>query len=114
MKVPCKEKKLKTPGLVIQTLSDLGVDQFFHLPGNTLAPFYDILRRQKKIKPVLFKHEQAACFAAAGHALVTNRTGVCMVMNGPGVTNLISATLVSKIFMKWILLACSALSQKRY
>ena len=91
MKVPCKEKKLKTPGLVIQTLSDLGVDQFFHLPGNTLAPFYDILRRQKKIKPVLFKHEQAACFAAAGYALVTNRTGVCMVMNGPGVTNLISA-----------------------
>ena len=91
MKVPCTEKKLKTPGLVIQTLSDLGVDQFFHLPGNTLAPFYDILRRQKKIKPVLFKHEQAACFAAAGYALVTNRTGVCMVMNGPGVTNLISA-----------------------
>jgi acetolactate synthase-1/2/3 large subunit len=91
MKVPCTERKLKTPDLVIQTLSDLGVDQFFHLPGNTLAPFYDILRRQKKIKPVLFKHEQAACFAAAGYALVTNRTGVCMVMNGPGVTNLISA-----------------------
>ena len=95
MNASCTVRKLKTPDLVIQTLSDLGVDQFFHLPGNTLAPFYDTLRRQKKIKPVLFKHEQAACFAAAGYALVTNRTGVCMVMNGPGVTNVVSAVAES-------------------
>jgi len=83
--------KVKTPDLVIQTLSNLGVDHLFHLPGTSLASFYDSLSRQKKIKSVLFKHEQAACFAAAGYSLVTNRTGVCMVMGGPGVTNLISA-----------------------
>jgi acetolactate synthase-1/2/3 large subunit len=91
MKEPGKVKKLTTPDLLIQTLSDLGVKQFFHLPGNTLAPFYDSFRRHKKIRPVLFKHEQGACFAAAGYSLVTNSTGVCMVMNGPGVTNLVSA-----------------------
>jgi acetolactate synthase-1/2/3 large subunit len=91
MKESTKVKKLPIPDLVIQTLSDLGVKSFFHLPGNTLAPFYDSFRRHKKIKPILFKHEQGACFAAAGYSLVTNKTGVCMVMNGPGVTNLISA-----------------------
>ena len=83
--------KIKAPDLVIQTLSNLGVDHLFHLPGNSIASFYDSLARQKKIKSILFRHEQAACFAAAGYALVTNRTGVCMVMGGPGVTNLISA-----------------------
>ena len=83
--------KVKTPDLVIQTLSNLGIDHLFHLPGASLASFYDNLARQKKIKSVLFRHEQAACFAAAGYSLVTNRTGVCMVMGGPGVTNLISA-----------------------
>ena len=83
--------KVKTPDLVIQTLSNLGVDHLFHLPGASLASFYDSLTHQKKIQSVLFKHEQAACFAAAGYSLITNRTGVCMVMGGPGVTNLISA-----------------------
>lgn len=82
---------VKAPDLVIETLAKLGVDHLFHLPGSTLASLYDSLTRQKKIKSVLFKHEQAACFAAAGYALVTNRTGVCLVMGGPGVTNLISA-----------------------
>ena len=81
----------KIPDVVIQTLSKLGVDHLFHLPGSTTASFYDSLSRHKKIRPVLLKHEQAACFAAAGYSLVTNRTGVCMVMCGPGVTNLISA-----------------------
>ena len=83
--------KIKAPDLVIQTLSNLGVDHLFHLPGNSIASFYDSLARQKKIKSILFRHEQAACFAAAGYTLATNRTGVCMVMGGPGVTNLISA-----------------------
>ena len=66
MKDSGRAKKLSTPDLLIQTLSDLGVKQFFHLPGNTLAPFYDSFRRHRKIRPVLFKHEQGACFAAAG------------------------------------------------
>lgn len=91
MKAPCKENALKTPELVVKTLSNLGVDRIFHLPGNTLAPLYGALGGQKRIKSVLFKHEQAACFAAAGCALVTNRPGICMVMHGPGITNLISA-----------------------
>lgn len=82
---------VKTPDLIVQTLLNLGVNHLFHLPGASLASLYGSLTPQKKIKPVLFKHEQAACFAAAGYSLVTNRTGVCMVMSGPGVTNLISA-----------------------
>lgn len=82
---------VKVPDLVINTLSTLGVDHLFHLPGTTVSGFYGSLAQQKKIKSVLFKHEQAACFAAAGYSLVTNRTGVCIVMAGPGVTNLISA-----------------------
>jgi len=79
------------PDLIINTLSALSVKYIFHLPGTPLKSMYDSLSRQKQIKSVLFKHEQAACFAAAGYALVTNQPGICMVMNGPGVTNTISA-----------------------
>jgi len=83
--------KLTIPDLIINTLSRLEVDHLFHLPGFSLSSFYHSLSLQKKIHSVLFKHEQAACFAAAGYSLVTNKPGVCMVMGGPGVTNLISA-----------------------
>jgi len=83
--------KANVPELIITTLSRLGVRHLFHLPGYALAGFYNCLSRQRKIYSVLFKHEQAACFAAAGYSLVTNKPGVCMVMGGPGVTNLISA-----------------------
>lgn len=83
--------KVKAPDLIVESLSDLGVDHLFHLPGTSVASIYGSLARQKKIKSFLFKHEQGACFAAAGYALVTNRPGVCMVMCGPGVTNLVSA-----------------------
>jgi acetolactate synthase-1/2/3 large subunit len=83
--------KLTIPDLIVKTLSSLGVDHLFHVPGTSVASLYNILAQQKKIKSVLFKHEQAACFAAAGYTLATNRTGVCMVMCGPGVTNVVSA-----------------------
>jgi len=83
--------KQTIPDLIVKTLSILGVDRLFHVPGTSVASFYNSLALQKKIRPVLFKHEQAACFAAAGYTLTTNRTGVCMVMCGPGVTNVVSA-----------------------
>lgn len=82
---------MKTPDLMINTLSNLGVDYLFHLPGISLASFYVSLSRQKKLKSVLFKHEQAACFAAAGYSLLSHRPGVCMAMCGPGITNLVSS-----------------------
>jgi len=83
--------KRQTPDLILSTLSNLGVDYLFHLPGISLAGLYESLGSNKKIKSVLFKHEQAACFAAAGYSLLTGRPGVCMVMCGPGITNLVSA-----------------------
>ena len=91
MRIQETAMKVKSPDLIVEALSDLGVDLLFHLPGTSVASIYGSLARQKKIKSFLFKHEQGACFAAAGYALVTNRPGVCMVMCGPGVTNLISA-----------------------
>ena len=91
MSIQEKSTKVKAPDLIVEALSDLGVDHIFHLPGTSVASIYGSLTRQNKIKSFLFKHEQGACFAAAGYALVTNRPGVCMVMCGPGVTNLVSA-----------------------
>lgn len=85
------EKVSVIPDIIASTLADAGVENVFHLPGTSVSSIYPSLARQKKIKSVLFKHEQAACFAAAGYALMTNRPGVCMVMCGPGVTNIVSA-----------------------
>jgi acetolactate synthase-1/2/3 large subunit len=83
--------KVKIPDLIVETLSDLGVDYLFHLPGTSLGGIYGSLSRQKKIQSVLFKHEQGACFAAGGYSFTANKPGVCMVMNGPGVSNVVSA-----------------------
>lgn len=84
-------KKIKTPRLVLKSLANNGVTEIFHLPGSSIAPIYGAIEGKSRIKPILLKHEQAACFAATGYALTTNKPGICMVMGGPGITNLVSA-----------------------
>ena len=60
---------------------------FFSYPGVTLplVTLYD------RIKHILVRHEQNACFAAQGYARATGKVGVCCATSGPGATNLVTA-----------------------
>src|ERR1700691_6180028 len=73
--------------VLLECLAREGVDCFFGYPGGVTLPFYDALF-DSHIRHVLVRHEENACFAAAGFARSTGRVGVGCPTSGPGATNL--------------------------
>ncbi len=81
---------------LIDALATHGVTHLFGIPGvHTLLP-YDLLHNHPTIRPVVTRHEGAAGFAADGYARATGKPGVCLVVPGPGTTNLATAALVAR------------------
>jgi acetolactate synthase-1/2/3 large subunit len=76
---------------IIRILIDEGVSTVFGLPGFQLLKLYDAMRAENRLWHVLCKHEQGVGFAGFGYSLVKNALAVCLVMPGPGLTNILSA-----------------------
>jgi acetolactate synthase-1/2/3 large subunit len=53
------------------------------------------LNDSQKIRGIITRHEQAASFMACGHAMFTNKLGVCFATAGPGAFNLFSGLAVA-------------------
>jgi acetolactate synthase-1/2/3 large subunit len=85
--MPDSAPKLTGADLLVQRLLEHGVTLVFGYPGGQLAPLYDALFRQRAIRHVLARDEQAAAFMADGYARATGRPGVCLAVCGPGVYN---------------------------
>lgn len=80
---------------LIDALRAQGVRYLFGIPGvHTLLP-YDLLHQHPTIRPVVTRHEGGAGFAADGYARASGQPGVCLVVPGPGATNLATAALVA-------------------
>ncbi len=69
--------------LVVETLSALGADTIFGLPGQHALGLFDALRRGP-LRLIASRTENNACFAADGYARSTGRPGVVFVSTGPG------------------------------
>src|SRR3954452_12730697 len=81
---------------LIDALAAEGVSHLFGIPGvHTLLP-YDLLHDHPTIRGIVTRHEGGAGFAADGYARARGRPGVCLVVPGPGTTNLATAALVAK------------------
>ncbi|MGE0242233.1 MAG: thiamine pyrophosphate-binding protein, partial [Parvibaculaceae bacterium] len=68
-------------------LRQLGVDVVFGLPGVHTLEFFRAMN-DAGLRHVGVRHEQGAGFMADGYARSSGRPGVCMVISGPGVTNI--------------------------
>jgi thiamine pyrophosphate-dependent acetolactate synthase large subunit-like protein len=73
--------------LILNRLRDHGVQMIFGYPGGQLTPFYDALQRQKHVRHILARDEQAAAFMADGYQRATGQPGICLAVCGPGVLN---------------------------
>ncbi len=76
--------------IVIKCLQEEKVDYVFGYPGGAVLFIYDELFKQDKIKHILVRHEQAAVHAADAYSRSSQKTGVCLVTSGPGVTNAVT------------------------
>lgn len=75
---------------LIELLELYGVDTVFGIPGVHTVEMYRGLS-QSKLRHVAARHEQSLGFMADGYARVTGKPGVCFVITGPGVTNILTA-----------------------
>src|SRR3954449_11794873 len=77
--------------LLIERLLDWGVNTIFSLPGDGINGIFEAWREnQDKLKYIQVRHEEAAAFAACGHAKYTGGLGVCMATSGPGGIHLLN------------------------
>src|SRR5215204_721738 len=76
--------------ILMQALTDLGVEVVFGYPGGAVLPIYDALFKQKRIRHILVRQEGGAAHAAEGYARSTGKPGVVLVTSGPGATNAVT------------------------
>ncbi|HXT14355.1 MAG TPA: thiamine pyrophosphate-dependent enzyme [Gemmatimonadaceae bacterium] len=83
--------------LLVERLIAWGVDTIFGLPGDGIDGLFEAMRtREKAIRFVQVRHEEAAAFAACGYAKYTGRLGVCMATSGPGGIHLLNGLYDAK------------------
>ncbi|MFT4727267.1 MAG: acetolactate synthase-1/2/3 large subunit [Granulosicoccus sp.] len=71
-------------------LSLYDVDCVFGIPGVHTLELYRALNGSD-IRHITPRHEQGAGFMADGYARVTGKPGVCFIISGPGMTNILTA-----------------------
>ncbi len=82
--------------ILVQVLSDEGVDTIFGYSGGAILPIYDAVFRfnennKRTCMPLIVPaNEQGAGFMAAGFARASGRVGVALVTSGPGATNMVT------------------------
>lgn len=83
--------KLSGAEILVQSLTDEGVEYIFGYPGGAVLHIYDALFQQDNIEHILVRHEQAAGHMADAYSRVTGKTGVVLATSGPGATNTVTA-----------------------
>ena len=87
---------LMTGGEVVaKMLAKEGVDNVFGIIDGTYFGFYSNLQKHG-IELISPRHETSAAHMAGAYARVTNRLGVCMASNGPGVANILPGLVVEE------------------
>ncbi len=93
---PRAGQRLTGAEMIVQILSDEGVDVVFGYSGGAILPTYDAIfvhnldAQKRQIPLIVPANEQGAGFMAAGYARASGRVGVCMVTSGPGATNTVT------------------------
>ena len=84
--------------ILIDALSDWGVEVIFGMPGDGINGIMEALRtRQDTIRFIQVRHEEAAAFMACAYAKYTGRLGVCLATSGPGGLHLLNGLYDAKM-----------------
>jgi thiamine pyrophosphate-dependent acetolactate synthase large subunit-like protein len=88
---PLSQTQTLTGGqLVVETLTALGVEVVFGVPGGQTLAITDAIIDQPGMRFVTARHEGAAACMADAVGRVTRRPGVCLATTGPGATNMLT------------------------
>ena len=74
----------------VETLAARGVTHVFGIVGSAYMDPLDLFE-PAGIRFISVAHEQGAGHMADGYSRISNRHGVCIAQNGPGITNFVTA-----------------------
>src|SRR3954452_6297833 len=83
--------------LLVERLSEWGVDRVFGYSGDGIDGVMGALRRAGKPAFVQARHEEAAAFMAVGQAKYAGGAGVCVATQGPGAVHLLNGLYDAKL-----------------
>jgi acetolactate synthase-1/2/3 large subunit len=79
----------RVANVMVDTLRELGVTNYFGIPGGAISPIYDALLDSPGARVIHNRHETGALFMAAGCSLM-GKLPCVLVTSGPGLTNAIT------------------------
>ena len=86
--------------VMVETMTNWGVDAVFGMVGHSNLGFADALRRAEERGDLRFfgvRHEGAAAFADSAYGKLTGHPGACFAIAGPGSTNLLTGLYDAKV-----------------
>jgi len=72
---------------LVESLANENVDVIFGIPGVQVMEVVDAVFQADKVRWISPRHEQATAYMAFGYSRTTGKTGVAMVVPGPGALN---------------------------
>ena len=82
---------------IVNMLVKCGVERIYGIPGDSIDPLMDAIRRNQKIQYVQTRHEEGAALEAAFEAKVTGLPVACMGTSGPGSIHLLNGLYEAKM-----------------
>ena len=79
--------------ILMNALQRNKVSTVFGISGGAIMPLIDGFYNSKNTRLIVNSDEQCVGHAATGYAKSSNKTGVCLVTSGPGITNMITPML---------------------
>jgi len=79
--------KISGAQALVDSLIRENVEVIFGIPGVQVMELVDTVYRVNKVRWISVRHEQATAYMAYGYSRTTGKTGVAMVVPGPGAFN---------------------------
>ncbi len=83
--------------VIVDTLVSCGVKRIYGIPGDSIDPLIDAIRRNKNIQYVQGRHEEGSALEAAFEAKMTGMPVACMGTSGPGSIHLLNGLYEAKM-----------------
>jgi thiamine pyrophosphate-dependent acetolactate synthase large subunit-like protein len=83
--------------VIIKTLVNFGVKRIYAIPGDSLNPIVDAIRRNHDIDYIQVRHEEGGALSASFESKYTGKLSACMGTSGPGSIHLLNGLYDAKM-----------------
>ncbi|WP_338603214.1 pyruvate oxidase [Sulfolobus tengchongensis] len=83
--------------VIVKVLEENGIERVYGIPGDSIDPLVDAIRKSNSVKYIQTRHEEGAAFASSVEAKITGRPVACMGTSGPGSIHLLNGLYDAKM-----------------